>query len=66
VIWKRTARLLTSQEMDAAVQGRLATDDWELVRGAGEEGLGGAPDRLALKNRKIAMKMIGPVALKGR
>jgi hypothetical protein len=44
----------------------LATDDWELVRGAGEEGLGGAPDRLALKNRKITIKMIGPVTLKGR
>jgi hypothetical protein len=49
-----------SQEMDADMQGGLAANHWELVRGAGEEGFGDASDRLALKKRKIVMKMTRP------
>ncbi|XP_051213052.2 uncharacterized protein [Lolium perenne] len=49
-----------SQEMDAVVQGKLAANHWELVREAGEEGFGNASDRLALKKRKLMMKMTGP------
>jgi hypothetical protein len=42
------------------MQGGLAANHWELVRGAGEEGFGDASDRLALKKRKIVMKMTRP------
>jgi hypothetical protein len=48
-----------SQEMDVAVQGRMAAEDWKMVQGVGKEGFG-APDRMALKKRKIATKMIRP------
>jgi hypothetical protein len=49
-----------SQEMDAAVQGRMAAKDWEMVRGVGKEGYGDAPGRMVLKKRKLATKLIGP------
>jgi hypothetical protein len=46
--------------MDAAMEGGLAANHWELVRGAGDKGFGDASDRQALKKRKIVMKMTGP------
>jgi hypothetical protein len=55
-----------SQEMDVVVQGEMAADDWEMVRGAVEEGIEGAPDRLALKKRRIAMKIVVPRTLEAR
>jgi hypothetical protein len=38
----------------------MAAEDWKMVQGVGKEGFGDTPDRMALKKRKIATKLIGP------
>jgi hypothetical protein len=48
-----------AEEVDAAVQRKMETEHQRMVRGAGEESAGASPNRVAMKRRKIGLKVTG-------